>query len=287
MCLKAITWQESNKNDITEQLSAENRPCTSQYAAYAAGKNAENGQTPSARGGSAPQTAEHAVGSSLLGLAVLLVVLIFAFRHLISTPQQAAQTVIPAIPALSATGVKQVAKAVNVYQSVMYYQPVVQKYAEQNGIPEYGCTAGYHAGGERRQADRHHGVLRQRRIAQRFTRGGARSAGLHLFCTPAEQGQIADCDLDCIIQAYNCGSGFLDYAAKFNGVYSTELAEKFAEKQSGGNTIQYDNPMAVQENGGWRYATAAMFYARLVKAVFDRVIVFYALFGQNYLTNRL
>ena len=72
-------------------------------------------------------------------------------------------------------------------------------------------------------------------------------------------------DLDCIIQAYNYGSGFLDYAAKFNGVYSTELAEKFAEKQSGGNTIQYDNPMAVQENGGWRYAYGNMFYARLVK----------------------
>ena len=71
--------------------------------------------------------------------------------------------------------------------------------------------------------------------------------------------------LDCIIQAYNYGSGFLDYAAKFNGVYSTELAEKFAEKQSGGNTIQYDNPMAVQENGGWRYAYGNMFYARLVK----------------------
>ncbi len=57
-------------------------------------------------------------------------------------------------------------------------------------------------------------------------------------------------------------------------VYSTELAEKFAEKQSGGNTIQYDNPMAVQENGGWRYAYGNMFYARLVKQYFDRVIVF-------------
>ena len=34
---------------------------------------------------------------------------------------------------------------------------------------------------------------------------------------------------------------------------------------SGGNTIQYDNPMAVQENGGWRYAYGNMFYARLVK----------------------
>ena len=74
-----------------------------------------------------------------------------------------------------------------------------------------------------------------------------------------------DCDLDCIIQAYNYGSGFLDYAAKFNGVYSTELAEKFAEEQSGGNTVQYDNPMAVKENGGWRYAYGNMFYARLVK----------------------
>ena len=79
------------------------------------------------------------------------------------------------------------------------------------------------------------------------------------------KGKSLDCDLDCIIQAYNYGSGFLDYAAKFNGVYSTELAEKFAEKQSGGNTIQYDNPMAVQENGGWRYAYGNMFYARLVK----------------------
>ncbi len=48
-------------------------------------------------------------------------------------------------------------------------------------------------------------------------------------------------------------------------MYSTELAEKFAEKQSGGNTIQYDNPMAVQENGGWRYAYGKYVYARLVK----------------------
>ena len=89
--------------------------------------------------------------------------------------------------------------------------------------------------------------------------------GCTYFAHLLSKGKSLDCDLDCIIQAYNYGSGFLDYAAKFNGVYSTELAEKFAEKQSGGNTIQYDNPMAVQENGGWRYAYGNMFYARLVK----------------------
>ena len=75
---------------------------------------------------------------ALLGLAVLLVVLIFAFRHLISTPQQSGADGDTGNSGTSATEeVKQVAKAVNVYQSVMYYQPVVQKYAEQNGIPEY------------------------------------------------------------------------------------------------------------------------------------------------------
>ena len=89
--------------------------------------------------------------------------------------------------------------------------------------------------------------------------------GCTYFAHLLSKGKSLDCDLDCIIQAYNYGSGFLDYAAKFSGVYSTELAEKFAEKQSGGNTIQYDNPMAVQENGGWRYAYGNMFYARLVK----------------------
>ena len=75
---------------------------------------------------------------ALLGLAVLLIVLIFAFRHLISTPQQSGADGDTGNSGTSATEeVKQVAKAVNVYQSVMYYQPVVQKYAEQNGIPEY------------------------------------------------------------------------------------------------------------------------------------------------------
>ena len=57
---------------------------------------------------------------ALLGLAVLLIVLIFAFRHLISTPQQSGADGDTGNSGTSATEeVKQVAKAVNVYQSVM------------------------------------------------------------------------------------------------------------------------------------------------------------------------
>ena len=52
---------------------------------------------------------------ALLGLAVLLIVLIFAFRHLINTPQQSGADVDTGNSGTSATEeVKQVAKAVNV-----------------------------------------------------------------------------------------------------------------------------------------------------------------------------
>lgn len=205
---------------------------------------------------------------ALLGLAVLLIVLIFAFRHLISTPQQSGADGDTGNSGTSATEeVKQVAKAVNVYQSVMYYQPVVQKYAEQNGIPEYTdvllAIMQVESGGKLTdimQSSGSAGLPNDSLEEESSIRQGCT-----YFAHLLSKGKSLDCDLDCIIQAYNYGSGFLDYAAKFNGVYSTELAEKFAEKQSGGNTIQYDNPMAVQENGGWRYAYGNMFYARLVK----------------------
>lgn len=65
-------------------------------------------------------------------------------------------------------------------------------------------------------------------------------------------------------QAYNYGSGFIDYVAEHGGKYSLELSEKFAEKQSGGATVPYDNLLAVKRNGGWRYAYGNMFYAKLV-----------------------
>ena len=204
--------------------------------------------------------------SSLIGLAILLLVLIFALRHLLTAPQT--ESAGEGKPGTAVThNVKQVAAAVNVTQAVMYYQPVVQKYAEQNDIAEYTdvllAIMQVESGGKLTD------IMQSSGSAELPDDSLAEEAsirqGCGYFAQLLRKGKSLDCDLDCIIQSYNYGSGFLDYAAQHHGVYSTELAEKFAEEQSGGSTVQYDNPMAVAENGGWRYAYGNMFYARLVK----------------------
>ena len=150
---------------------------------------------------------------ALLGLAVLLIVLIFAFRHLISTPQQSGADGDTGNSGTSATEeVKQVAKAVNVYQSVMYYQPVVQKYAEQNGIPEYTdvllAIMQVESGGKLTdimQSSGSAGLPNDSLEEESSIRQGCT-----YFAHLLSKGKSLDCDLDCIIQAYNYGSGFLD-----------------------------------------------------------------------------
>ena len=78
----------------------------------------------------------------------------------------------------------------NVYQSVMYYQPVVQKYAEQNGIPEYTdvllAIMQVESGGKLTDIMQSSGSAGLPNDSLELD-----PAGLHLFCTPAEQGQIA------------------------------------------------------------------------------------------------
>jgi len=66
------------------------------------------------------------------------------------------------------------------------------------------------------------------------------------------------------LQAYNYGGGFIDYVAERDTAYSFELAESFAEEQSGGSRVTYSNPIAEEKNGGWRYNYGNMFYVDLL-----------------------
>lgn len=88
--------------------------------------------------------------------------------------------------------------------------------------------------------------------------------GCSYFAHLLHRAESESCDLDTVIQAYNYGSGFIDYVAEHGGKYTLELSEKFAQQQSGGATVPYDNPIAVKRNDGWRYAYGNMFYAKLV-----------------------
>ena len=73
-----------------------------------------------------------------------------------------------------------------------------------------------------------------------------------------------ECDINTAIQAYNFGTGFIDYVAENGKVYTLDLAIAFAEEKSGGKQVAYKNQIAINYNGGWRYAYGNMFYAQLV-----------------------
>lgn len=71
-------------------------------------------------------------------------------------------------------------------------------------------------------------------------------------------------DQDSVFQAYNYGSGFLDFIAVNGGKYTPELAQEFSRIYSSGRIVSYPNPIAIQENGGWRYDYGNMFYVQLI-----------------------
>jgi hypothetical protein len=79
------------------------------------------------------------------------------------------------------------------------------------------------------------------------------------------------CDLDAVIQAYNFGIDYLDFAAKRGGDSDLTMATEFAEWKSGGETTEYSSELAREVNGGWRYKYGNMFYAELVKKIVDNL----------------
>jgi hypothetical protein len=88
--------------------------------------------------------------------------------------------------------------------------------------------------------------------------------GAYYFACCISKANDEGCDLMTAVQAYNFGTGFINYVADNGGKYTLDLAISFAEEYSGGIQVDYSNPIAVDYNGGWRYAYGNMFYAQLV-----------------------
>jgi len=72
------------------------------------------------------------------------------------------------------------------------------------------------------------------------------------------------CDILTIVQAYNYGGGFVDFVATNGKQYTFALAQEFSSEKAGGERVEYNNEVAIAENGGWRYNYGNMFYVRLV-----------------------
>ena len=88
--------------------------------------------------------------------------------------------------------------------------------------------------------------------------------GAKYFASCVMKASEKECDINTAIQAYNFGTGFIDYVAENGKVYTLDLAIAFAEEKSGGKQVAYKNQIAINYNGGWRYAYGNMFYAQLV-----------------------
>lgn len=88
--------------------------------------------------------------------------------------------------------------------------------------------------------------------------------GCAYFASLLQKADRLGVDFDAVLQAYNYGSGYLDYVAENGGTNTQELAESFAKEQSGGKKKSYMNPVAIKSNGGWRYDYGNMFYVTLV-----------------------
>lgn len=70
-------------------------------------------------------------------------------------------------------------------------------------------------------------------------------------------------DLLNIVQAYNYGGGFLNFA---DTSYSLDTAIEFANQRAKGGTVKYTNPIAIANGYDWRYKYGNMFYALVVKS---------------------
>lgn len=88
--------------------------------------------------------------------------------------------------------------------------------------------------------------------------------GSKYFASCVTKASEKECDINTAIQAYNYGTGFIDYVAENGKVYTLDLAIAFAEEKSGGRQVDYKNQIAIDYNGGWRYAYGNMFYVQLV-----------------------
>lgn len=85
------------------------------------------------------------------------------------------------------------------------------------------------------------------------------------FAALLKKAEEKGCDIDTVVQAYNYGADYIDHIAARGKKHTFSLAVGYARTKSGGVKAAYDNPVAVEKNGGWRYDYGNMFYVYLVK----------------------
>ena len=155
----------------------------------------------------------------------------------------------------------------NLSADVLKHQPMVEKYARENGISEYVnvllAIIQVESGGtatDVMQSSESLGLPPNSLSTEESIKQGCKYFASLLSSCKAKGMN----DINVVIQSYNYGGGYADYVAKNGKKHNFNLAENFAKNKSGGTKVTYTNPIAVSKNGGWRYNYGNMFYVELV-----------------------
>ena len=141
----------------------------------------------------------------------------------------------------------------NLSAEVLKHQPMVEKYARENGISEYVnvllAIIQVESGGTAEdvmQSSESLGLPPNSLDTESSIKQGCKYfASLLSSC----KNQGID-DLNVAIQSYNYGGGYVGYVAGKGKKHTFNLAESFAREKSGGKKVTYTNPIAVAKNGG-------------------------------------
>ena len=136
----------------------------------------------------------------------------------------------------------------NLSAEVLKHQPMVEKYARENGISEYVnvllAIIQVESGGTAEdvmQSSESLGLPPNSLDTESSIKQGCKYfASLLSSC----KNQGID-DLNVAIQSYNYGGGYVGYVAGKGKKHTFNLAESFAREKSGGKKVTYTNPIAV------------------------------------------
>lgn len=152
-------------------------------------------------------------------------------------------------------------------KEVFKYKPKVEKYAAEYGVAEYidyllAIMQTESAGTSRdvMQSSESLGLEPNTLDTEESIEQGCK-----YFSQLLQIAEENNCDFNSVIQAYNYGTGYLYYVDSNGGKHSLQLAEQFAKDNSEGVKVDYENPIAIKDNGGWRYEYGNMFYVEIVK----------------------
>lgn len=155
----------------------------------------------------------------------------------------------------------------NLSDEVLKHKPMVEKYANENGIFEYVnvllAIIQVESGGTAEdvmQSSESLGLLPNTLDTESSIKQGCKYFA-SLLSSCQKQGIE---DLNVVIQSYNYGGGYIDYVNSNGKKHTYNLAENFARDKSGGKKVTYNNPIAIARNGGWRYQYGNQFYAEVV-----------------------